>query len=313
MRTVIIAGVVILLLVAGGGYWYFVVYQQKQFAKQIIFLYEDTVAEVFRAETPAMPVRDDDDYPAARAGLAARKEYFEKAKRELARLKLPVFGEGEETRKEFSKFVDGELAIITDIERDLDFFEEAVKLRDTLSRQPAYRGSGAEAIYVLPHLAGNMTGVRDTAKKLFGGEDVKFWARPIDVNPREKAPLWASAEVSYAGLKSAWQKLEPYIEEMLKDLAPAQSQELMAPEERKLSWPDSVSRKDVNSRFIPFAEKNAKEKLDRFYDLLRFAIGRNSAKDAIRERYYVNATEEDVERRRAFLERIDLLRKAYGK
>lgn len=226
----------------------------------------------------------------------------------------PSYGQGIVNRypigEQIRVYYDPDESSTSVLEHGVDFFEKAVKLRDVLSRSPAYRGQ--EAIYVVPALAAGVRGIMDAAKDLFEGREIIFWARPVEViNHGSPIPLWASDEVSYIGLKSAWQKLEPYMEELLQEMASAESQAFIAPHERNINWPNSVSRRDINTRIIPFANKEAKENLDHFYDLLRFAIDRNSAKDVVHERYYVNTTHEDQEKRQKFINLIQDLKTRY--
>lgn len=308
---IILSIVVALLILGGGGFW-FGIYQPAQFTKELVFLYEDTAARALVLETPHVPIRDAEDYAGAKAELAARKEYFETAKRGLARLHPPLFG-GEKIAKALSVFLDGEIAILETMERGADFFEQAVALRDTLSQPRAYRGGGQDARLTVPALAAHVRGVRDAVGSLFAGEAIMFWAPPVEVlNHGTAIPLWASDEISYAGLQAAWREAEPYFEELLVETALAERQMGFAPEDRSIGWPKTVSRLHIETRSIPFSQKDAQEKLNHFYDTLRFSIDRNSAEEILQRGYRVYTAPEDFQRRQEFIQIMQDIKTTYA-
>lgn len=303
MKIIGVGVVLFVVLLVVGGYWYLGLYQPKQFAEELVFLYEDTVAGVFRTETPKVPVRDAQDYAGVRAELAARKEYFERAGRKLGQMTPPMFGGGEAAHKQFSDFVARERDILNGLEKKAQFLEVALKLFGHLQARPLYPAERGTVDIVVS--------LRDRGSDMQLAARDLFLIGPVDVNPT--IPFWGMDDkpmvISYDAIQSVWQEIQPYFEEMIREVSLVQNFE--GPQ-NKNRWPRTVSREELYNRWLPFADKEANKKMDRFMQLLRDAILRNSAKDMAVVRYYVNPTREDTERREAFLRVIEGLRSKYS-
>lgn len=295
--------IMFLVFLTGGGYWYFGAYQPRQFAEELVFLYEDTVAGIFRIETPKVPVRDARDYAGVRAELAARREYFEKAKRKLGQMTPPIFGEGKMMRKQFSDFVEAESGILNGLEKKAQFLEEALKLFAQLQARPLYRAERGTLDIVLT-LRDRGSDVRMTAREL-------FLIGPVDVNPT--IPFWGMDDkplvISYDEIQSIWRGIQPYLEAMIQEVALVHNFE--GPK-NKNRWPRTVSREELYKRWLPFADAEANRKTDQLMIVLRDAVLHNSAQDMAVARYYVNPTREDTERREMFFRMMERLRIMYS-
>ncbi|MDP3696678.1 MAG: hypothetical protein Q8R55_01445 [Candidatus Taylorbacteria bacterium] len=204
-KPLIVLVVAIILGLGGAGYWYLGIYQQAEYAKVAIPLYQEWdegQSEILERSSVIFEKREAYDFTGAFAILQSLEEFLQQERTKLLLLKPPLFGITKQFHLDFSEFMDKNLETVHNTKGRTDFLIKAQAYQNlffiktaspTNMRSPTVSELRTQYESVLPKA------------KTLGSELFK-----------EEVPGLNS--VSFSELKTAWQEALPGFDLILEQI-----------------------------------------------------------------------------------------------
>ena len=291
-KTVIIVILAIAILVVGGGsFYYFRIYRPAQYARAVMRMYDDAMAEGKTYDRTT--IRDDADYAGALDAIRDQRQLAERVGAELALLNPPATMT--DISNTFEKFLELSISAFTDTEPRAEFFTIAADMRAEMKKftaviLPESQPTGTSRVMLPP--APTAGAVRTVWEKTVPRTQVLGDA----LFKKEVSGL---AEPSYAELKAAWATAGPGLPFLLGVI------QKIRPEVRINTVPENLSKAELARADTAFRD------IEKFSALLDTALSNASARDLLSFRFFPRQAELS-EQNFELMQTIEGLRRDYG-